>query len=223
MCFQKPTLQKSALDLYKLIAIDVVDINERWKSYEYLYQNSRLRVELLNKSASYFFGRLQRILLDDLILGITRLSDPAQQGKSENQSLPRLKNEVFALGHFALAESLDLRLTDIKSQCCPFKTHRNKRVAHTDLRLKANPHEVVLPNIPPKDFVAAIKSMNEFLNDFENHFEGLTITGYDHVIQPYLDSADGLIWTLQKAAALDVLLDPMDHWDAIAKTEFRGA
>jgi hypothetical protein len=174
---KKVGLPDSARHLYELLARDMIELNARWNMYKQIYLDSPSRIALLEKSGSVFFGRLQRMLLSDVVLGITRLSDPPHQNKFENQSLLRLGEELLPRGSDQLTKLLKHRLAEIESKCSPFRSHRNKRFAHKDLHYAVAPHEVALPRLSAKNFEAAIKSLDGFLNDVEEHFDDLVFTG----------------------------------------------
>ncbi|SYZ72745.1 conserved hypothetical protein [Candidatus Zixiibacteriota bacterium] len=207
--------------LYDLLNREVIELNMHWDIFKQLYTGRSLLIDLLNESAPVFFGKLQTILLDDIILAISRLSDPAKSGNNENLSLKKMKEGLDAKGYDDLKEKLARRIIEIDSKCESFRRHRNKRVAHRDLTAKVRPLEENLPDIKVGDIEAAILNINGFLNDVEANYNDLSSCVYDHVITPYLGFVDGLIHKLKMAAALDFLVDPHDQWEIIEKTKFK--
>jgi hypothetical protein len=73
-------------------AIDrsVQQVFARWEIYTQLFDSGEANVALLNASGSYVFFLLQRLLLDDTILALSRLTDPPATGKKENASIKHL-------------------------------------------------------------------------------------------------------------------------------------
>ena len=62
----------------------------KWQEQEELFSTPE-NVALLNRTAPAFFGSLQRILFEDVLLQICRLTDPVKTGEQENLSLERLR------------------------------------------------------------------------------------------------------------------------------------
>src|SRR5437879_4300451 len=62
---------------------ELVHLHDTWEQYRKLYGHSEDRVKLLNTSARSFFALLQRLLVRDVILSVSRLTDPPKsKGKS---------------------------------------------------------------------------------------------------------------------------------------------
>ena len=112
------------------------ELNAEWATgvarldeFERLYGNAE-HVALLHRVGAAFFGDVQRILWDDLLLRITRLTDaPKSLGKSNLsvQGLPEV------------CERAGLPVEDLKDQvqaavrAAEFaRSHRNQRISHKD-------------------------------------------------------------------------------------------
>lgn len=54
--------------LYDSIYNEVIWIHFKWLEYEELYGRSEKRIEILNKSAAWFFFIIQRTLFHDILL-----------------------------------------------------------------------------------------------------------------------------------------------------------
>lgn len=217
-------LPSNVRELYTRLANEVAEMNRRWNMYRDLFLGSEARIALLQSSAGVFFGTLQRMLLDDVVLGITRLSDPARTGRFTNQSLLALAEEFADQSYPELAQELRSKLARVESACAPFRNHRDKRIAHRDLTWSLTPHIITLPDLAPADFDRALKGLNAILNTVEDFFTDLTFTGYSYVIEPLLSSTDGLLWALKKAAALDVAEpNQMKHGQLMSKTKYGDA
>jgi hypothetical protein len=57
-------------------------------------ERSPERIAFLNKVASHFIGVLQETLYDDVLLHLTRLTDPPSSGKYDHLSLQALPERV---------------------------------------------------------------------------------------------------------------------------------
>ncbi len=208
--------------LFELLRSDVIELQARWKMFKELYATNQTRLELLRESASWFFETLRVILLDDVILGIARLTDPARTLGQENQSLEKLMISIDHTDHPDLVLVLERLLKLAQDESQPFREHRNKRLAHRDLEKRLEPGEDPLPDLSFAAFDRALKAVSDFLNEIEVHFAD-TAMGYEHVITPYLEDVDGLVWTLKKAAAIDTSVDQMRVWELIELTKFKEA
>jgi hypothetical protein len=77
-------------ELFHSIKGDVTKLHMYWKVYRQLFAVGEQRIALLNETGPLVFSILQHLLLDEVTLGICRLTDPPVFGKKENHSLPRL-------------------------------------------------------------------------------------------------------------------------------------
>jgi hypothetical protein len=75
----------------------VIWLHGRWSMYEQLFGTSEARIDVLNKVAPTFFSTLQSVLLDEVQLTLSRLSDPERSGRRQNVTLETLMNAIAAL------------------------------------------------------------------------------------------------------------------------------
>ena len=102
----------------------------RLSEFERLYGKIE-HVALLNSVGAEFFADVQGILWDDLLLRITRLTDPPQSSGRDNLTVRRLPE---------VCERAGLRVDDLQEQvdtavrAADFaRPHRNQRIGHKDL------------------------------------------------------------------------------------------
>src|SRR5690349_12883241 len=69
---------------------EIVLLHDAWTQYKYLFAASPERVDLLNACARWFFALSQMALFREILLGISRLTDPLEQGKHTNLVLASL-------------------------------------------------------------------------------------------------------------------------------------
>jgi len=96
-----------AEDLLEIIKQDAFRLRYTWMNYRFLFAGEKKNVDVLNAAGPGFFGMTQRVIADDVILGIFRLTDPAANGNQENTTLKRLlrATEVFWRSSLVQAES----------------------------------------------------------------------------------------------------------------------
>ncbi|HEX6030152.1 MAG TPA: hypothetical protein VFY90_01895, partial [Tepidiformaceae bacterium] len=75
--------------LYDPLCIEAVWAHAKWDVFDELYATGG-RLELLKQSAAGFFSILQDMLFDDVLLAISRLTDPRGCGNRENLTLDHL-------------------------------------------------------------------------------------------------------------------------------------
>ena len=81
---------KAFADTRTRIWNEIVSLHDAWAQYRYLFNESNERVQLLNTCASWFFATTQRLLMREVILGISRLTDPVKFGRFDNLVLSSL-------------------------------------------------------------------------------------------------------------------------------------
>ena len=113
-------LPEEVIDIYKKLREDVIWAHGHWTIYRQLYNRSPERLELLNESAATFFGRLQRILLNDTILAIGRLTNPAHSYRGEANMAKRI------LSLEMLIQKLDATVNEVIVQ--QYRPAADKRV-----------------------------------------------------------------------------------------------
>ena len=107
-------------------AAGVVRLNE----FERLFGNAE-HVKLLNFVGGAFFADVQHVLMDDLRLRVSRLTDPPQTGKGKNLTVKRLLD-------FCECDELREKVEEQIEAVCEAagesaREHRNKRISHNDL------------------------------------------------------------------------------------------
>ena len=101
----------------------------RLKEFEQLFGNT-VRVALLNRVGGPLFADLQRILWDDLLLRITRLTDPPKTAGKDNLTIQRMPE---LLGSGDLPGKVQEQV-DVAVHAAAFaRSHRNQRISHRDL------------------------------------------------------------------------------------------
>lgn len=112
----------------------------RYKEFRILF-NSRENVELLNGVGGYFFGDIQEVLWDNLMLHVCRLTDPIKSSGKKNLTinwLPKYCEEDYPDHHGSIE-----KLTECASETTKFaRDWRNRRISHTDLSwsIDSNPN-----------------------------------------------------------------------------------
>ena len=119
-------------DTYHALQNEFAWILLKWEQYTALFGQSAQRVQILNEAAPLFFVIVQETFWDDILLHLSRLTDPPKSAGRTNLSIRRLpeliedapfKTEVEKLVQTAVESSRFAR------------DWRNRRLAHCDLQL----------------------------------------------------------------------------------------
>jgi len=141
---------------FKAVDQSVQQIFVRWEIYTQLFDSGEENVALLNSSGSYVFFVLQRLLLDDTILALSRLTDPPETAGKENASIKYLVEAMSASLSPELAAEVDASLVKLDAHVASARQHRNKAVAHADLQ-----HAVGAASLPEIAYTELEEAMKE--------------------------------------------------------------
>lgn len=162
-----------------------------------LYVDKPKNVEVFNELASDFFGFMQSTLIDSLIVQLGRLTDPAKNRVQDNLSFKRLVSMIDASQYPSLNAEITNYLSQIEKHCVAARTHRHKRVAHTDLNVALT--SSALPVVILLDFREALTAGRNLLNAVAAHFDGVTVS---HTVAPAPGGAHSLMKALERAKEL---------------------
>lgn len=160
---------------YCFLQRDLMVVIASWKLCGQLYTAEHIR--LFDETAGTFFGLLQRILLDDTILGLARLVDRAETGEKQNLTLQRLPS--LLRDHPELQSAVAADVAAAKSGCQAAVDWRNRRIAHRDLDVALSIAQAPLAEIPFKDIDKALETIAGILNRLEAHFNSGATVMYD--------------------------------------------
>ena len=156
--------------LYESLSKEVTYLHAKWKVYRQVYAGDQEEIDVLNRSASFFFQVVHWALLEDTVLGISRLTDPPETSGNENRCLALLVSRVEELGLADLSAGLAQDLEEINGLVEPFRVWRNKRIAHSDLTTALKLTDEPLPGISRASIEEALAAVRKFMNRANRHF-----------------------------------------------------
>ena len=159
----------------------------------------RENFEVLNWAAPEFFARMHWTLLADVILAISRLTDPPDSvSKSKsNASLHRLVKDLQAHADDATHAQWTKRLSDIDTAKKRLKAVRDKLLSHDDLAICVQ--GATPPAVSRADVEDVLVATRALVNSIESQY--MTAQNlYEHSIEP-LGGADSLMYRLASAMA----------------------
>jgi AbiU2 len=145
-------------------------LRHKWNEFQELFERGPERIELLNTVASNFFYFLQKLMYEDAMLHLSRLTDPPKtkvggqqcenltvMGLAEKISVPSLKAKV------------QVEAEKVWTNCDFARDWRNKQLAHTDLATLRTSN-AILPGVDSAKIKDALKSMHTLLSHVEEYY-----------------------------------------------------
>ena len=155
--------------LFYSVHNDFININVKWKEYQELFMSHESRISVLNDTASFFFYNIQRIMIDDLVVNITRLAESSSAGsrKSKNATL---KTIIDLIEDQSLQQRLRVLYSRINKDMGKLNTWRRKKVAHRDYFIHTNAVSKPQIGLEPKDIRQTLSSIESTMLSIYKYF-----------------------------------------------------
>lgn len=140
---------------------ELIWLHGRWSMYTQLFGTSEGRIDALNRVVPTFFSTLQSVLLDEVQLTLSRLSDPGRSGRRQNITLEALVNAIGTLPEPALSAELAADLTEFRDRCNFILMRRNRRIAHYDISAQRSAERV--PGASRQEIGHALDGLRNFM------------------------------------------------------------
>lgn len=186
---------------YDFLKTEVTWLHGRWICYCQLFAVSLKRIEMLNECASTFFVIIEDVLRDEVLISLTKLTDPAK--KDKNLSLYYLQTKLNKHSDKALSGPNMLTLEKLHGHCSPFREWRNKHIAHFDLPTAMKTRLTPLPEVSREKIDNALSTLREYLNAIEQHYDN-SESEYQNVVMS--DDSDALIETIRDGLRYEELI-----------------
>ena len=180
-------------ELYDILSNQVTWIHLKWKEFRTLFGTSPERIAFLNEAAPAFFGDLQDVLRNDVLLHLCRLTDPLESAGKPNLTIARLFPLISNDGLRGKAEEL---FKVVKDKTRFAREWRNRRLAHREFPVAV---EVVARSLTPgsrQEVEEALAAIRGVMNCIEVHYQKSTVL-YEHSIEE-LGGVDALLKCLEK-------------------------
>lgn len=174
---------------------EMARLHLKWNELLTLFGQEKGRVDMLNRAAPGFFHLVQDSWWDDLLLGVSRITD----GRTDVLTVMRLP-KLVAVAIRAVVTSH----TDTVVAATGFaRDHRNRMIAHRNIDLVLGRPCTPLTPHGKTQMDGAFKALDDLLYLIDNHYTGTGPTAYEH-----LDMLGGA------ASILDIVKRGMEHRDA---------
>ena len=147
---------------------EVAWLHTKWGEYLELFGTKPSRIELVNKAAPLFFGVIQDVLWEDVILHIARLTDEPRTFDKENLTIKMLPEYI---DDPQLNASLYKLIKSSKKAVKFCRDWRNRLYAHRDLQLAVESGANQLKPASRKKVKDALTSIVNVLNAVTIHYQ----------------------------------------------------
>ena len=149
--------------IFNWLFLDVIYLQSKWDFYLGLFGKDQ-NTDLLSELAPWSFNIIEESLRIDMTMIICRLSDPPKSRGNDNLSFSILIEKCSYI------EGIEILFGKFKEACAPLKEHRNKLVAHKDLRSFIKPREYPLPGINKDQIEMILELATNILKKVLAHF-----------------------------------------------------
>jgi hypothetical protein len=149
--------------LYRKLDLDMGWLFHKWGEFQELYAKGEERIDLLNSTASNFFYFNHQLMFENMMLHLSRLTDPAQTRSQINLTLESLI-EALDDTEAELKGKLRTAIDKVQHACKFARKWRHKRIAHTDR------HISTLPSVNAEDLKNALAAVRDFMNCVEEYY-----------------------------------------------------
>jgi hypothetical protein len=149
-------------DMLQIVVDDAVLLRWSWGNYEQLFASAD-RLATLNAAGPGFFRWAEMLIVDDIFMRISRLTDAAANRQQENVTLKNLLVSTGWKGTDPVRwDQFSNRLDDVAQKCGGCRSHRNKRISHADLTVAKK--VVALPTVTVAEMRDAVLAIESFIH-----------------------------------------------------------
>lgn len=170
-------------------------IHAKWIVYRQIFAGDQQQIDILNRTAPFFFRIIQQAMLEDIVLAMARLLDPAETMGNQNRSLMQLLHQLDDERFAELQKELRDDLLQLEEASQVFKVWRNKKLAHTDLAMELRVSDNPLPGISRALVETALEALRKLMNRVNGYFMDSS-TAYEHFST--ITGGDRLLELLEK-------------------------
>lgn len=140
----------------------------KWKLLRSLFATSQERIDLLNQTAPAFFAYVGQIMFDDVVLAITRLTDPKRKTACLAWLIKLLAPHVGAAELAGWRSQLALLNAAVE----PLRETRNRYLAHDELPAALNNRPRPMPGVSYAQMETTLKRIRKLFGSIEAKFRG---------------------------------------------------
>jgi hypothetical protein len=180
---------------------ELVTAQDTWDQFETLYFNTE-NVRLLNATAPFFFAIAQRVLLDDVVLRVSRLVDTPRQ---ENLTINILLRDPGLATKPDIEAELERAIKEARDKADKMRRHRNKTIAHLDYGTAVRTAKP-LPTVVNREIVEALRALEAVYRLYRQRLHDTDIDFTAHIP----GDASALVRTLAAAEGWELRREKED-------------
>lgn len=185
--------RKTANDVLKQLLYAIWSLKVDWEVYRQLYGEQQA-VDALNRRTGHFFGTIEHVFPDRVILALANLVDQDQRVLSFHRAM----RELGLPRNDARLASIKKQLNALVKKCRALVEHRNKRIAHKDV-------DVALATRQLNS--VTVKTIGDVIARAENLYDAITLIHDDSTASWDMKSFTGVDWLLKVLKAGNEALD----------------
>lgn len=188
-------------NIYEQLYAQASLLTFNWLTYRKLFVADQQQIDLLDRTGRSFFQVYHDMVLSDVILSLTRLTDDPKSDKGARVSLGRLMLHLPSGVDVQVNGALKAKIEQAVQQCAPFRPYRNTLIAHVNLNVALDPSLSSLPDISIDQIDAAVKKIQQALT-----FYSESVFNESHLfdpIQAIRDASSVLLYLSQGWKCLD--------------------
>jgi hypothetical protein len=190
-------LGKEFGNLYDNLMNETYWIQGKWYEFKELYAKDKKTIELLNNTAPDFFYIIQSVLIENIILGIARITDPEKSYGKKGRTNITIKAIPKFISNKKLKSRLEKHIQKIDSAASFCRDWRNRHITHKDYSLNLDHLNSVPLEIASREKIKIVLSkIHRFFSIIEKHYFG---HGTSFELIPNLKGAIALIYHLNNS------------------------
>jgi hypothetical protein len=182
-------------EVYDDLFVEVASIHSRWRTYLQLFEDKN-DVDLLNQFAPSFFGMVQQMMHDYIILECRRLTDNAESNGQSNLTFQRLAECIDNKTDGSLCTAVASYLDSLRAKVSHLREHASKRIAHLDFETRLNRSSKPLQPVTRQNIEEVLATMRKTMQSIEDHYSGADVEFSEPIAQ---GDAEALLYWLREA------------------------
>jgi len=150
-------------EYFEAIDNEVINLHYFWVIFKNTYAVEK-NIDLLNRFDPHFFGIVQNLYWDSILLNISKLTDKEYNGSNRNLSLLTIYNDLENELDNSIRRELNNKINKIKELEKKVRFHRSKRITHKDLKSVFYGKEFESNGISRNDIDEILSLIREFMN-----------------------------------------------------------
>jgi hypothetical protein len=157
--------------LYYLLWQEIAWLHTKWHQYVVLFGTKESRVALLNEAAPAFFRTVEDSLWEDVLLHISRLTDPPGQGATAKLTIRRCEALVDDPRTAQTVKEAVEKAIELSSFC---RDWRNRHIAHRNLNLALKVGATPLAEASREKVDSVLAALVKVLDAISLHYQATT-------------------------------------------------